>query len=176
MTLVEVWFVPVGRTAPVGDLTRAEVERISTLGFAADRDRAVTARSAARRRLGERLGLAPRDVPLRTDRDLSNGRPVVAGTDLRVSWSHSGAWVALALADGLDVGVDVEELTGALDVDVEGLVAREAAGKAAGVGLFGTVPVGVEVRALPAPVGYVAAVAAVGADWTVEIGPCRRRG
>jgi hypothetical protein len=152
VTVVEVWLVPVSPGAAEWlPLTGAEREQIASLGFADDRDRAATARVAARR-------LAP--------------------TGAHVNWSHSGAWVALAVAQDRPVGVDIERIppevpAGALALlgigSLEEFVAREAAGKAVGAGLTAAPTAGVTVRRLHAPVGYAAAVAAPGDDWTVAL-------
>ncbi|MEO6121990.1 MAG: hypothetical protein ABIW46_09050 [Acidimicrobiales bacterium] len=173
-SVVEVWLVAVtpGAAADpsvLAQLGPGEVEDLSSLGFAADRDRAVCARVAARVELGRRLGLDPAAVPLLT----RSGRPpAVAGHDVGVSWSHSGAWVALAVGQGRAVGVDIEQVPAqpvppdALAAvgagSLEEFVALEAAGKAAGRGLAGEWPEGVTARPLRAPPGYVAAVAAYG--------------
>lgn len=153
-----------------------EIELIRTLGFAADRDRAVTARAAARLELGHRMGIHPRMVPL-VGADAGDVRVTVAGTDLSISWSHSQDWVALAVAQGRPVGVDIERVPERLPVaaleriglrSLEEFVAREAAGKVTGAGLTGDWPAAVTVRSLKAPEGYLAAAAAAGDDWTVD--------
>jgi phosphopantetheinyl transferase len=149
---------------------------IASLGFAADRDRAVTARAAARFELGRRLGLDPRRVPLIVSEH--DGGPEVAGTNLALSWSHSDRWVALAIARGRRVGVDIERLPEVVPIhalrrigvgSIEEFVAREAAGKATGQGLAGSWPQGVITRSFSAPTGYVGAVATQGYDWRAEL-------
>src|SRR3954451_8743967 len=112
MINVDVWLVPV--TPGVGDdpdrtagLEPREREQISGFGFAADRDRAVTARALARDQLGRRLGLSPDEVPLITE---PNHRPYVAGHRIAVGWSHSGAWVAVAMGELASVGIDLEQV------------------------------------------------------------------
>ena len=76
---VHVWFVPVVAGVVPAGLPAAEAASIESLGFPADRDRAVTARSSARRVLGERLGVAPSEVPL-----LTGGRPVVSSQRMEI--------------------------------------------------------------------------------------------
>ena len=102
----------------------------------ADRDRSVTAHAAARRALGQRLGMHPRRVPLETS---PSGQPRVEGSVIGVSWSHSGRWVALAIVQEGAVGVDIERRPDIIPVkalralgleSLEEFVAREAAGKA----------------------------------------------
>jgi 4'-phosphopantetheinyl transferase len=63
--------------------------------------------------LGKRLGVAPERVPLRRE---AGGRPVVEGApDLRWSLSHCATHAAVAVADGADVGVDVEDVRDAVE-------------------------------------------------------------
>jgi hypothetical protein len=154
-----------------------EREAIGTLGFAADRDRAVTARAAARLEVGRRLGVHPRVVPLLPE-GIAGGRPCVAGASIGLSWAHSGAWVALALTTGQPVGVDIEAMPERVPLkaleriglsSIHDFVAREAAGKVWGQGLEGSWPLDVSVRPFRAPIGYLGAVAAPGSEWTVEL-------
>ena len=110
MSIVDVWMVPVQagastNPAMLGVLGAAERTAIGSLGFTADRDRAVTARAAARHVIGRRLGLAPEGVCL-----AGQGPPVVEGAAIHVSWSHSGSWVALAISDERPVGIDIEQI------------------------------------------------------------------
>jgi hypothetical protein len=182
VTVVDVQLVPVVPGAAedpllVGRLARAEREAVALLGFAADRDRAVTARAAARLELGRRLGLHPRAVPLLAP-EATGGQPAVPGTTIGISWAHSGSWIALAFARGRPVGVDVEVLSERVPVkalarlglgSLRDFVAREAAGKATGQGLGEAWPPGVSVRPFATPAGYLGAVAAPGFDWTVRL-------
>jgi hypothetical protein len=184
MTVIQVHLVPVLPGAaddPVllARLGAGEREAISSLGFAADRDRAVTARAAARFELGRRLGLQPRRVPL-LSLQLTGGRPVVRGTDIEISWSHSGGLVALSLASGRPVGVDIERLPARTPfralariglASIQEFVALEAAGKVTGQGLAVPWPAGVSIRPFQAPAGYLGAVAAPGDDWSVDLHP-----
>jgi hypothetical protein len=188
MTVVHVQLVPVVPGAAddpvlVGRLGAGERETIGSLGFAADRDRAVTARAAARLELGRWLGRQPRLVPLLSS-DVTGGRPVIRGTNIQISWSHSGSWVALSLARGRPVGVDIELLPEPIPVgalrriglrSMEDFVAREAAGKVTGQGLTTTWPSGVSVRLFEAPAGYLGAAAALGEDWSLELRPAELR-
>jgi hypothetical protein len=182
VTAIDLHLVPVVPGAAddpvlVERLGDGEWEAVHSFGFAADRDRAVTARAAARLEVGRRLGLHPRLVPL-VPPEVTGGRPVVRGANLGVSWSHSGGWVALALAPGKSVGVDIEEVPEQVPVkalarfglgSIQEFVAREAAGKATGVGWSDSWPEGVSVRPFTAPAGYLGAVAAPGDDWSVSI-------
>ena len=149
---------------------------MARLGLRADRDRATCARVAARIEIGRRLGVAAADVPL----EASGGPPSIRGADTFVSWSHSGRWLALALAAGRAVGIDIEEVPQRLDLaplaeldvwSLDDFVALEAASKATACAYDGAWPPGVAVRRLSAPSGYVAAVAVAAHrdDWTVEV-------
>jgi 4'-phosphopantetheinyl transferase len=87
-----------------GCLTAAEHAR------AAERRDGATwavARGALRALLGERLGVAPSAVALAAG---PHGKPEVPGARLRFNLSHSGALAVIALAEGFEVGVDVERL------------------------------------------------------------------
>jgi phosphopantetheinyl transferase len=184
MTAIDVQLVPVvGGAAEdpilLSRLTDADRYAAASFGFAADRDRSVTARAAARLELARRLGVAPSDVPLLPP-ELSGGRPVVRGTTICVGWAHSGAWVALAYTRDRAVGIDIElgpeevPLRALATVGVHSLeefVAREAAGKATGQGLAGGWPRGVRARMFETPDGYVGAVAAHGDDWSIHMVP-----
>ena len=184
MTSIEVQLVPVvGGAAddPVltGRLGAADREAIGRLGFATDRDRAVTERAAVRLELGRRLGVHPRLVPLLAP-EVTGGRPVVGGTTIGIGWAHSGAWVALALAGDRPVGIAIEAVPNRVPVEslaaiglssIEDFVAREAAGRATGEGLRESWPRNVCVRPFEAPAGYLGAVAAPGHDWTIELKP-----
>jgi len=182
VNVVHVQLVPVVAGAaddPVlaGRLGEGESKAIRLLGFAADRDRAVTARAAARLELGRRLGVQPRLVRLSAS-EAGTGQPVVRGTDLAISWSHSGDWVALAVATGRLVGVDIERLPATTPAKalqrigvscMREFVAREAVGKLTGLGLGSSWPAQVSVRPFTAPAGYLAAVAAPGDDWSLDL-------
>jgi 4'-phosphopantetheinyl transferase len=188
VTTVDVRLVPVVAGAaedPVlyGRLCDGDHKATRALGFAADRDRAVTARAAARLELARRLGIEPRLVPLLAP-DVSGGRAVVVGTTIGISWSHSGDWVALALARDRPVGIDIELVPGQVPVaalarlgvaSLDEFVAREAAGKATGEGLAVRWPCALTVRPFDAPPGYVGAVAAPGDDWAVTVEPWEPR-
>lgn len=106
-------------TAVLDDAERSRLERLRR---PEDRARFATARLVARTALGERLGLAPQDVPLvvrptvgadAAQRD-GTGRPAVEGDPLVLSIAHAGDVVLVAIAGaGSTVGVDVEGGPGA---------------------------------------------------------------
>ena len=154
-------------------------------------------------------------VPLAED---PSGKPRVAGADLGFSVSHSGAVAVVAVAAGLDVGVDVErvrEVRRAERIALRWLATGDARAVAAapaedrartflrawvaaealakgwggGIGDLARVREGLRepaadrgrshvagpggepwsVVALEAPRGYIAALAAPGADWKVVV-------
>lgn len=85
-------------------LSQEESARLPQYRSRAAAERYVVTRSLVRIVLGERLEIAPRDIPVsRTDM----GKPVVAeGVHFNVS--HSGDLILLALSDERAIGVDVE--------------------------------------------------------------------
>ena len=177
-TRIDAWILPVidgaadaaAFVAVIGD---DDVEKVSRLGMARDRDRAVSARVAARMIVGRRLGMCAADVAL-----IGDGNRRIADTDLNVSWSHSGDWIALAIAEHLPVGIDIEQVPDRLDLaaladigvaSLPEFVALEAASKATGCVYAPEWPPDITVRRLAAPPRYVAAIAAPGDEWTVEL-------
>ncbi|QEO10456.1 4'-phosphopantetheinyl transferase family protein [Protaetiibacter larvae] len=75
--------------------------------------RFLAGRALLRRLAGEQLGLAPHEVPLAAvcpDCGGPHGRPVVEGSELRVSLAHSAVGVVAVAAWGRDIGVDIEPL------------------------------------------------------------------
>ncbi|SHK10347.1 4'-phosphopantetheinyl transferase [Nocardiopsis flavescens] len=103
----------------------------------ADRDRHLLARAMSRLVLAERAGCGPREVEFElrcrscdekeragAERDAEpHGKPHPAGParGWEISVSHSGEWVVLVVSDGVPVGVDVERVAPARDL--EGLAA-----------------------------------------------------
>ena len=109
-TRIDAWLLPVVRGAAdapefVAVVGPDDTEKISRLGLPRDRDRAVSARVAARTEIGRRLGIPAADVPL-----VGDDRRWIADSDVTVSWSHSGDWIALAIAHDLPVGIDIEQV------------------------------------------------------------------
>ncbi|MCC6766340.1 MAG: 4'-phosphopantetheinyl transferase superfamily protein [Deltaproteobacteria bacterium] len=121
------------RLAPV--LTRPERERAALFRVSDDRIRFVVTRAALRLLLAE-AGLGPPEA-LAIVAD-ANGKPALRrSSPLRFNVAHSGEVALIALADGRDVGVDVEVVR-ARD-DLHGVAARffavseiEALGRLAG--------------------------------------------
>src|SRR4029077_4764462 len=109
---------------------------------------------------------------------VGDDRRWVAGSDVTVSWSHSGDWIALAIAHHLPVGLDIEKVPDHVDLhalagvgvaSLEEFVGLEAASKATSCVYAPAWPPAITVRRLAAPQQYVAAVAAPGDDWSVEV-------
>ncbi|PZQ91913.1 MAG: 4-phosphopantetheinyl transferase [Leifsonia xyli] len=74
-------------------------------------ERMLAGRMLLRRLAGEQLGLAPELVPLEArcpDCGGPHGRPVVTGSELRVSLSRCAAGIVAVAVWGRDIGVDVE--------------------------------------------------------------------
>jgi 4'-phosphopantetheinyl transferase len=99
------------RPAHLAVLDGTEQARAERYRLAADRDRFRLGSVLLRMAAGRRLGAAPADVAVdRTCRrcGAQHGRPLLPGTGLHASVSHSGDVVAVALTSCGPVGVDVE--------------------------------------------------------------------
>ncbi len=95
-------------------LDAAERTRAARFRFQEDRDRFVAAHGLARSVLGRALGSDPRRLAFGEG---AHGKPfLLGGATLRFNLSHSGDWVAVALCEAHDVGVDVELARPHLDV------------------------------------------------------------
>ncbi|WP_374253178.1 4'-phosphopantetheinyl transferase superfamily protein [Xanthobacter sp.] len=91
-------------------LPSEEAARIARHVKADDRAARTAAWSLARTLLGAALGLAPAAVPVVRG---ANGRPGLSvASDLDFNLTHSGSWVAVGLARGGTIGVDVEKARG----------------------------------------------------------------
>jgi 4'-phosphopantetheinyl transferase len=105
-------------------LSPDELARRERLLRRADQDRLTVAYALARLVLAAHLGATTAQI--RFERTClhcggPHGKPRLADADLRFSLSHSGDRVALAVARGTELGVDVEQLKP--DLDVAGLSA-----------------------------------------------------
>ncbi|WP_159942014.1 MULTISPECIES: 4'-phosphopantetheinyl transferase superfamily protein [unclassified Nocardiopsis] len=136
---VEVWWARTSAADPrlLNLLDEGERERNARFRHQADRDRHLLGRAVARLLLAERAGCPPEKVAFelrcrscaekeragasRADEQGPHGKPHPTGPaeGWEVSVSHSGEWVALALAREVPVGVDVERVSA--DRDLEGL-------------------------------------------------------
>jgi 4'-phosphopantetheinyl transferase len=113
--VVQVWWARrdgPGRTRT--DLLQArERQRRDDFRMPADQDRYTTGVAIGRIALGALTGTEPAALVLDRscpDCDRWHGRPRLPGSPLRISVSHSGEWVVVALATGLELGADVERL------------------------------------------------------------------
>ncbi|ASU86281.1 4-phosphopantetheinyl transferase [Nocardiopsis gilva YIM 90087] len=127
----EVWWAdPAQAHAGLLDLLDdQERARHARFRLAADRDRFVVAHALARLVCAQRAGCAPEDVRFtlhcrncelrREPRTDPHGKPRPAGPalGLEISISHSGDRVVLAVADGIELGVDVEAVAEGRDID-----------------------------------------------------------
>jgi 4'-phosphopantetheinyl transferase len=186
-------------------------ERARAFRFAAERERArfVAARGQLRAILGETLGRAPESFVFargaagkpRLDGQAFDGPGLDGGAALRFSVAHSGGAMVVALARGVEVGIDIERRR-ALPIDPVALaraafapselrrlaglspaereecwlrlwVRREAVLKALGVGLRS--PDLIEVAEGPEPRLLALADGSDPALWTIrdlDLGPC----
>ena len=94
-------------------LNHPERERLDRIVAEADRARFLLGAAFLRQGVGEHLGIDPKKVEI--DRTCTtcgawHGRPTVPGSDLQLSVAHSGTVVAVAMAAGYRIGVDVERI------------------------------------------------------------------
>jgi 4'-phosphopantetheinyl transferase len=96
-------------SAHIEILDSAELQRLHRFHFAPDRERYALAHANLRRILGSYLNQAAKKISFRANRF---GKPELAGegSSLNFSLSHTQSIAVLAVAHGLPVGVDVEEV------------------------------------------------------------------
>jgi 4'-phosphopantetheinyl transferase len=185
---IEVWHVDLDRPAPSAVLSAEERARAARFARPDQARRWAASRAALRTLLGAKLGVAPREVSFAHG---PHGKPEVDGGP-RFNLSHAGAVALVALADGREVGIDVERtdrrshaiLRALTEAEREALgttpghfellrvwCRKEALAKATGGGLRWaperfdtTVPGPYAVVDLDAAPGYVAALAIAGAE------------
>ncbi len=100
-----------GEAEAAGLLSISEQRRLSSYRVQADRDRFAVGAGLVRALAASQLGRAPHEVEIDrtcTHCGAAHGPPRVIGTDLRVSVSHAGRWVAVAATLGKAVGLDIE--------------------------------------------------------------------
>lgn len=122
------WWADPGRVRPehLALLDEQETARWARLRRDEDRNRLATGVTLTRLVVGRHLGLPPESVPVTRacpECAAPHGKPrvlgaVAGGPDWQLSVSHSGALVALAVCRGVTVGVDVEFVDPAVDVEV----------------------------------------------------------
>jgi 4'-phosphopantetheinyl transferase len=125
---IEVWRVDLDAPAPAV-LSPDELARAQRYANAEHGRRWAAARAALRVLLGERLGLAPEAVAFAHG---PHGKPQLPGAALRFNLSHTGAVALVALAEGRDVGVDVERADRRSHAVERALTAGERAALGAG--------------------------------------------
>ena len=105
---IEVAVVPVGGAAADGlwaVLEDEERRRAERYRFVDDQRRSIVARGTLRMLLGRRLGRDPRDLRFVVGQQ---GKPALRDRELEFNVSHSGDRVAIAMAAGTPVGIDIE--------------------------------------------------------------------
>jgi 4'-phosphopantetheinyl transferase len=110
---VDLWIDDLEEEAPAevaagAALDAAERARLDRAPPGPARERLLRGRGLLRAALGARLGRSPHAVPIRVEPE---GRPALGGPGPAFSLSHSGRWLALAVARGPElaaVGLDIE--------------------------------------------------------------------
>ena len=91
-------------------LSTEECERCRRFRFATDQRRFIIRRAALRRLLAAGLKIVPEAVQFKPG---AHGKPVVCeetdACDLQFNCSHSGDWALIAIARGIELGVDLEQ-------------------------------------------------------------------
>ena len=159
-------------------LTCEERSRGARLRFERDRRRFVVAHGVLRDILGGYLGVRPEELRfVRSEFGKPRLSPTIGGR-LRFNLSHSADLALIAVSQGAEVGVDVEQIRALPDLTddprafLKSWTQNEAYLKAAGLGLASEVPPdgrgAVSFFFLqPAP-GYVGALAIEGSGWRVD--------
>ncbi|TSD90784.1 4'-phosphopantetheinyl transferase superfamily protein [Mycobacterium sp. KBS0706] len=132
---VHVWRLRTERDPAAGLAVLSAEERRRADAFRTDllRARYVCAHAALRLLLGRTLDLPADRLRFRQN---AWGKPELAEGDLRFNLSHSGPWAVVALARGIEVGVDVETVSHPPPMEVAG-IAYSTAERAALAGLSG---------------------------------------
>ena len=132
---IHVWRLRTDRDPRAGLALLSAEERRRAEAFRTDllRARYVAAHAALRLLLGRTL-----DTPADRLRFRQNswGKPELAEGELRFNLSHSGPWAVVALARGIEIGVDVEEARHPPPLEVA-RIAYSAAERTALAGLSG---------------------------------------
>lgn len=132
---VHVWRLRTDRDPRSGLALLSVEERRRADAFRTDllRARYVAAHAALRLLLGRTLDIPPDRLRFRQN---AWGKPGLTKGDLRFNLSHSGPWALVALARGIEIGVDVEAVSHSPPLEVAG-IAYSAAERAALAGLSG---------------------------------------
>jgi 4'-phosphopantetheinyl transferase len=107
------WSAPIpDRGEPPALLDDVERERWASLRRPADRAEFAAGRVLARRAVGVLLGVEPSEIALHARCPIcggAHGKPVVVGRpEIGLSIAHAGERVGVAVADGAQVGLDIE--------------------------------------------------------------------
>jgi 4'-phosphopantetheinyl transferase len=171
---VDIWMLNLDCDRPIV-LTPDEEKRAARLHRELDRVRWARARTALREILSSHLRCDPLELMFETG---AHGKPFIEGGP-QFNLSHSGQWVAIAVASVAEVGIDIEQIREQVNIArlLERLgendlpesraalfqrwARREAASKTTGGALFEAVDARVRVTDLKAPEGYAAAVGMV---------------
>jgi 4'-phosphopantetheinyl transferase len=86
-------------------LSADERRKVERYRFEADRRRSIVGRGTLRQLLGRRLGRDPRELAFVEG---PQGKPALERGELEFNVSHSGDRVAIAIAEGTAVGIDIE--------------------------------------------------------------------
>ena len=122
-------------------LSEDERARAARFVFDVHRRRFIACRAWLRQQLGERLTRAPHDLRFEYG---PVGKPSLAGGEaLRFNLSHSDRYALLAMAEGAEVGVDIERLRPLSDMDALAERVFSAAERAA----LASVPAGRQLEA-----------------------------
>lgn len=110
VSVIDVYFIDVNASndiidALAGLLADHELARANRYRFPDDRRRSIVARAATRRLLSRDLDADPRALVIVEE---EHGKPVLPNREIEFNASHSGYLVALAVAKGTPVGIDVE--------------------------------------------------------------------
>lgn len=93
-------------TWPVTWLDLRERQRLTAYRFAADRRRHHAAHALKRWVIGQLVNQPPQRLAFTVD---GRGKPRLVEPALHFNLSHSGGWVAMALRQNAEVGIDVEQ-------------------------------------------------------------------
>jgi 4'-phosphopantetheinyl transferase len=110
-----IWWLPLTSATPElpARVSPAERARADRYRRPEDRDRSLLSAALLRAAAASVTGVAAADVAVsRACPDCSeeHGRPMLPGSGLHVSASHSGGWVCVALTRSAPIGVDVEQV------------------------------------------------------------------
>lgn len=92
-------------------MNTAERERVQK--FIRGKEEHIASRWLLRKVVGQYLQQSPSTLVFERS---AKGKPYIAGSSLQFNLSHSGHWALLALANGMELGVDVEQVKDSRDL------------------------------------------------------------